>query len=148
MTKRHAGRERQKQIEKEAVAFLGQCLLSTLKGLNILGVTMARLKQYGGCNIVGEHGRGKQLQDFKSWKLNTQLSSCHSHRPPSMALFIFFLSLPSQELTLSLLNFLNFRLTTAPATLSCFPSIDHKVPVAEVTSHLVLSMPGPVYFMQ
>lgn len=147
MAKRHTGRERQKQIEKEAVAFLGQCLLSTLKGLNILGVKTARLKQYGGCNIAGEYGRGKQLQDFKSQEVEHTAVILPFPPSPSMALFIFFLSLPSQELTLSLL-LLNFRLTTAPTTLSCFPSIDHKVPVAEVTSHLVLSVPGPVYCMQ
>lgn len=47
---------RQKQIEKEAAAVLRQCLLSSLRDWNVLGVKIVRLKQYGGYSMVSEHG--------------------------------------------------------------------------------------------
>ena len=64
--------------------------------------------------MVGEHRLGKQLQDFKSWEVKHILVILPSPPPPPfMALFTFFLSLPSQGLHLSPLLFLTFRLTAA-----------------------------------
>lgn len=44
MTKRHTCRGRWRQTEKEAVTVLGQCLLSFLRGLNVLGVKNGKIK--------------------------------------------------------------------------------------------------------
>ena len=53
-----------------------------------LEVRRARLKQCGGCSMVGEHGLGKELQDLKSWEVKHTLVSLPLPDLPTLWLFL------------------------------------------------------------